>query len=151
MKVIFLEDVASVARAGEIKEVAEGYARNYLIPRKLAMLATPRAVSEAKAALERKALERVQTEEELKELAAQLDGKEFTVTAKTGGKDKLYGSVTGADIAAEIKRAAGLDVDKRKVDVEGPIRQVGSYEVAIKLAADIIPIIKVTVKEEPKE
>ncbi len=151
MKVIFIEDVASVARAGEIKEVAEGYARNYLIPRKLAMLATPRAVSEAKAALERKAAERVQTEEELRELSSQLEGKEFTVTAKTGGKDKLYGSITGGDIAAEIKRSAGLDVDKRKVDLEGPIRQVGSYEVAIKLAADIIPIIKVTVKEEPKE
>ncbi len=151
MKVIFIEDVASVARAGEIKEVAEGYARNYLIPRKLAMLATPRAVSEAKAALERKAAERVQTEEELRELSSQLEGKEFTVTAKTGGKDKLYGSITGADIVAEIKRAANLTVDRRKIDLESPIRQVGTYEVAVKLAADIIPIIKVTVKEAPKE
>ncbi len=151
MKVIFLEDVASVGRAGDIKEVAEGYARNYLIPRKLAMLATPRAVSDAKAAIERKAAEREQTVEELRELAAQLDGKEFPVAAKTGGKEKLYGSVTGADIAASIKRTAGLDVDRRKIDLEGPIRQVGTYEVAIKLAADIIPIIKVTVKEEPKE
>ena len=151
MKVIFIEEVASVAKAGDIKDVAEGYARNYLIPRKLAMLATPRAVAEAKAVLERKAAERVQTEDELKQLAADLEGKEFTVTAKTGGKDKLYGSITGGDIVAEIKRASGLDVDRRKVDMESPIRQVGSYEVAIKLAADIIPIIKVTVKEAPKE
>ncbi len=151
MKVIFIEDVASVAKAGDIKEVAEGYARNYLIPRKLAMLATPRAVAEAKAALDRKAAERVQTEEELRQLAGELDGKEYTVTAKTGGKDKLYGSITGGDIVAEIKRASGLEVDRRKVDIESPIRQVGSYEVAIKLAADIIPIIKVTVKEAPKE
>ncbi len=75
MKVIFLEEVASVAKAGEIKEVTEGYARNYLIPRKLAILATPYAVNEAKAALERKARERVQTEEELRSLAAQLEGK----------------------------------------------------------------------------
>ena len=151
MKVIFIEDVANVAKAGDIKDVAEGYARNYLIPRKLAMLATPRAVAEAKAALEREALERVQTEEELRQLAADLEGKEFTVAAKTGGKEKLYGSITGADIVAEIKRASGLDVDRRKVDMESPIRQVGSYEVAIKLAADIIPIVKVTVKEAPKE
>ena len=151
MKVVFIEDVASVAKAGDIKDVAAGYARNYLIPRKLAMLATPRAVAEAKAALERKTLERVHTEEELRQLAADLEGKEFTVAAKTGGKEKLYGSITGADIVAEIKRASGLDVDRRKVDMESPIRQVGSYEVAIKLAADIIPIVKVTVKEAPKE
>ncbi len=151
MKVIFIEEVASVAKAGDIKDVADGYARNYLIPRKMAMLATPRAVSEAKAVLERKTLERVQTEEELRQLAADLEGKEFTVTAKTGGKDKLYGSITGADIVAEIKRASGLDVDRRKIDMESPIRQVGSYEVAIKLASEIIPIIKVIVKEAPKE
>ncbi len=148
MKVIFLEDVSRVAKAGEVKEVADGYGRNFLIPQKLALLASSEAINAAEAQIKRKARSQAQTEAELIELANKLDGKEVTLEARTGGKDRLYGSITAADIAAELESTTGLAVDKRKIELDEPIRQVGSYEIAIRLAKDIVPKIKVTVSEK---
>jgi large subunit ribosomal protein L9 len=145
MKVIFLKDVPQLAQAGQIKEVADGYARNYLIPRKLATLAQPQAVSQVE--IKAKKVEAHLTAE-LQEMAGQLEGKEVSLRAKAGAKEKLYGSVTSADIAAELKKVTGLEIDKRKIELEEPIRQLGSYEVAVKLGKDITPKIKVTVTEE---
>ncbi|MCL0094796.1 50S ribosomal protein L9 [Dehalococcoidales bacterium] len=144
MKVIFLKDVPNVARAGEIKEVADGYGRNFLIPKKLAMLANSSAVNTIKTQLKT----RSQTEAELAELGHRLDGKEIVVKAQVGAKDRLYGSITTADIATEIKNSAGLVIDKRKIELTESIRQLGSYEVAIRLAKDIIPKIKVIVTKK---
>ncbi len=148
MKVIFLQDVPNVARAGEIKEVASGYGRNFLIPKKLALLANSPALSTIEAQLKIKARSQVQPEAELVELAHHLDGKEIVLTAQVGAKDRLYGSITSADIAAELQNSAEVVVDKRKIELAEPIRQLGSYEVAIRLAKDIIPKIKVIVKEK---
>jgi len=145
MKVIFLEDVPNVARAGEIKEVANGYGRNFLIPRKLAVLARADAIRAMGAQLEMKARGQAQTEADLTELANQLDGREIILEVRTGVKGRLYGSITAADIAAEIESATGLAIDKRKIELDESIRQVGSYEVVIRLAEDIVPRIKVTV------
>ena len=139
MKVIFLQDVPNVARAGEIKEVASGYGRNFLIPKKLAVLANSPAVSTIEAQLKIKAGSQVQTEAELVEQAHHLDGKEIVLEARVGAKDRLYGSITSADIAAELQNSTGVVVDKRKLELAEPIRQLGSYEVAIRLAKDIIP------------
>ena len=149
MRVIFLEDVPNVARAGEIKEVANGYGRNFLIPKKLALLATSPATSRPE--VQRKLTAQNQTEDELVKLANRLEGREVTLKARVGAKDRLYGSVTNADIAAELQNIAGVAVDKRKVELVEPIRQLGSYEVAIRLARDIVPRIKVTVTAEEKE
>ena len=148
MKVIFLQDVPNVARAGEIKEVANGYGRNFLIPRKLALLARSEAINTMGAQLEVKARSQTQTEVDLLELASHLNGREVILEAKVGVKDRLYGSITAADIAAELESTTGLAVDKRKVEIDEPIRQLGSYEVAIRLAKDIAPKIKVTVSEK---
>ena len=148
MKVIFLEDVPNVARAGEIKEVANGYGRNYLIPQKLALLASYEVISTVGTQLEVKAHSQAQTEAELLELANHLDGREVILEARIGTKDRLYGSITTADIAAELESATGLAVDKRKIELDEPIRQLGSYEVAIRLAKDIVPKIRVTVSEK---
>jgi large subunit ribosomal protein L9 len=148
MKVIFLEDVPNVASVGEIKEVATGYARNFLIPRKLALLATAEAINRAEALRRKKVREQAETEMEFKELASRLDGREVIIEAKVGAKDRLYGSVTSADIAAALEASDGLVVDKRKIELEEPIRQVGSYELSVRLAKDIIPQIKVTVTGE---
>ncbi len=148
MKVIFLQDVPSIARAGEIKEVADGYGRNFLLRRKLAVLASPGAMKETEAMIKRETSRRAQTEAELAELANQLSGKEVVLKAKAGAKDRLYGSITTADIAAELERTYNLVVDKRKIELGEPIRQVGSYEVAIKLGKDLVSQIKVTVAEE---
>ena len=148
MKVIFLQDVPNVARAGEVREVADGYARNFLIPRKLALLARADAVKTVGAQIKAQSRGQAQTEEELLELAGHLDGREVILQARTGAKDRLYGSITVADIAAELESATGLAVDKRKIELDEPIRQVGSYEVAIRLAKDIVPKIRVTVSEK---
>jgi large subunit ribosomal protein L9 len=148
MRVIFLEDVPNVARTGEIKEVANGYGRNFLIPRKLALLANSPATRQLQVQLKSTAQD--QTEDELVKLANQLEGKEITLKARVGAKDRLYGSITSADIAAELQTTAGVAVDKRKLDLAEPIRQLGSYEVAVRLAKDIVPRIKVTVTAEEK-
>jgi len=149
MKVVFLQDVPNVAKAGEIKEVAAGYGRNFLIPKKLAALANPQAMAQVETGDKTKAKVNV----ELVELARQLEGQEVSLRAHAGAKDKLYGSITSADIAAELNNTTGLEVDKRKIELDEPIRQLGSYEVSIRLAQDIIPKIRVTVVEEapPKE
>ncbi|MDP6646904.1 MAG: 50S ribosomal protein L9 [Dehalococcoidales bacterium] len=148
MKVIFLQDVSRVARVGEVKEVADGYGRNFLLPQKLAVIASPGAIKDMGVMIRREASHRAKTEAELAELANQLDGKEIVLKAKVGEKDKLYGSITLADIAVELKRATGLVVDKRKIELAEPIRQVGNYEVAIKLGKDLVSQVKVTVAEE---
>ena len=149
MKVVFLQNVPNVAKAGEIKEVAAGYGRNFLIPKKLAALANPQATSQVETRDKTKA--KINTE--LVELASQLEGKEVSLKARAGAKDRIYGSITSANIASELESTAGLVIDKRKIELDEPIRQLGSYEVSIRLAKDILPKIRVIVTEEttPKE
>ncbi len=153
MKVVFLQDVPNVASAGEIKEVADGYGRNFLIPKKLALLASSSAASTVEAQRKIGAKKQDQIEDELVETANQLEGKEVILKARVGAKDRLYGSITSADIATELESTAGLVIDKRKIELDEPIRQLGSYEVAIRLGKDIVPKIRVSVTEEetPKE
>jgi large subunit ribosomal protein L9 len=147
MKVIFRQDVPRVAKAGEVKEVADGYARNFLIPKKLAVMANPSTLNILEAQTKKEASSQAQTEEETTDLAQQLDGKEITLKAKVGAKEQLYGSITSADIAAELQNN-GLVVDKKKIEITEPIRQLGSHEVTIRLTKDVVPKIKVTVIEE---
>lgn len=146
MKVIFLEDLPNVARAGDVKEVADGYARNYLLPKRLAMVAEAGAVANITAVHRREKLAA-----QLAELADKLNGLEISFKAKVGAKDRLYGAITAADIASELNRIAGVDIDKRKIALDKSIHQLGSYEVAIRLAKDLVPTIKVSVSEEASE
>lgn len=154
MKVIFLKDVPNVASAGEIKEVASGYGRNFLIPQKLALLVNPQAINLMATQRRVKARQQAESEAEFLELAQELDGREITLEARVGAQDHLYGSITNADIAAELQDSAGLVVDKRKIELAEPIRQLGNYEIVVKLAKDIVPKIRVIVIEkmekEPK-
>ncbi len=151
MKVVFLEDVPNVARAGDIKEVAHGYGRNFLIPKKLALLYNSQAINLMETQHRMRARQQAESETELLELSRQLAGKEITLKAKVGAKDHLYGSITNADIAAELESTTGIVVDKRKIELAEPIRQLGSHEIAIRLAKDVIPKIKVTVTEKKTE
>ncbi len=151
MKVVFLEDVLNVAEAGDVKEVADGYGRNYLIPRKLAVLVDAQTANIVEAQKKKRARLQAQIEAEMNELAQKLEGREVTLKAPAGTEGRLYGSVTTADIAEGLSQSAGLDVDKRKIELPEPIREVGSYEVAIRLTGDIIPRIKLVVVEEEKK
>jgi large subunit ribosomal protein L9 len=146
MKVIFLEDVPNVAKAGDVKEVADGYGRNYLLPKKLALVSKPGAVTQVKALIESKA-----ETEKMKKLAAQLDGKEITLKVKMGAKDRMHGSITAANIATELKNALGQEVDKRKIELAESIKQLGSYDITIKLFKGIEPKVKVNIVEKDKE
>jgi len=146
MKVVFLKDVSRVAKAGDIKEVADGYGRNYLLPRKLAVLAKLGVADAVSAQIKADKLN-----EELIGLAKQLDGKEVTLKARAGAKGRLHGAITSSDIADELGKSTGLAVDKRKIALDEPIHQLGSYEITIKLAKDITPKIKVAVVAEEAE
>ena len=148
MKVIFLQDVPNVAKVGEIKEVANGYGRNFLIPQKLASLAKPGSTNTVEVQSRVKAKNQAEDQAKLVELANHLDGSEVTLKARVGAKERLYGSITTADIAAELQSSAGLVVDKKKIELAEPIHHLGSYEVAIRLAKDIVPKMRVRVVEE---
>jgi large subunit ribosomal protein L9 len=149
MKVVFLEDVQNVAKAGDVKEVADGYGRNYLLPKKLAIVSKPGAVAAVKAQIEARA-----ETEQMKKLAAEIDGKEITFKVKVGTRDRMHGSITAANVSTELQTVTGQTVDKRKIDMAEPIKQLGSFDIAIKLAKDIEPKIKVNIikrEEEPEK
>jgi large subunit ribosomal protein L9 len=148
MKVAFLKDVPNVAKSGEIKEVADGYARNFLIPKKLATLVNPKITNQIEAELKAENKKQSQLTQKLSNIAEQLDNKEITLKAKVGAKDRLYGSITSADIANELARTSGLDIDKRKIELPEPIRELGSFNVTVRLAKGIIPKIRVNVIEQ---
>ncbi len=142
MKVIFVRDLPNIAQSGDTKEVADGYARNYLLPRGLAVVARPGAATIAAVRRQEKAAA------ELTKLAEQLNGLELNLKARAGARDRLYGAITTADIAARLNETAGIVVDRRKIALAKPIHQLGSYDVTIKLAKDITPGIKVTITRE---
>ena len=148
MKVLFLKDVTNVARAGEIKEVSDGYATNFLLPKKLAERASADVQNRFESQKKAEAKRAAQQEAEMQALAAKISGRVFTLKAKTGGGEKLYGSITNADIAQEISRVVGEDIDKRKVELTDAIRALGTYEVPVKLYKDITPKAKVKVVGE---
>jgi len=148
MKVVFLEDLAGSAKAGDIKEVNDGYARNFLIPRNIAAMASSKTTSELEAQLKSRANKQAQIEAEMAKIAGKLDGQQLNLKAKVGAKDRLYGSITSADIAAGLEKATGIAVDKRKIDLGKPIHQLGSFDITIKLGKDTQPRIKVFVSEE---
>jgi large subunit ribosomal protein L9 len=148
MKVLLTETVDNLGSAGEVKKVADGYARNFLIPKGLAVPATEGALKQAE--LRRQAETRRQKREEVEaeSLAGTLSQVTLTFQAKAGEKDKLYGSITNADIAEALEREIGRAIDKRKVELEEPIRELGSYYVPIKLLPDFAPRITVIVERE---
>jgi len=151
MKVVLLEDMPGKGKAGEIKEVSKGYAKNFLLPRGLALIATPTVMKQVESKLEKEKLEESMDREKLVELAQQIEGREIRLKARMGGGERLFGSITAADVAEELSRAIGSVIDKKKIAIEKPFRQTGSYEVVVKLASDIKPKITVVIEEEEGE
>jgi large subunit ribosomal protein L9 len=147
MEVILKEDVAKLGSRGDVVKVAEGYGRNFLLPKKLAIEATPanRAVIEQMkaAAVRRLAREKGDAEN----LAKQFAGVELSFTRKSGEHDQLFGSVTSADIARELEHK-GFSIDRRKIQLDEPLKAIGDFNVSIKLHRDVIVPIKVTIQKE---
>ncbi len=148
MKVVLLEDLPGRGKAGEIKEVSKGYARNFLLPRGLALLATPTVIKQVESRLEREKLEESIDRDKLVELAQQIEGKEIRFQARMGTGERLFGSITAADVAEKLSEVIGSVIDKKKIDIEKSLRKTGSHEVAVKLASDLNPQITVVIEEE---
>ncbi|MFA6170112.1 MAG: 50S ribosomal protein L9 [Candidatus Margulisiibacteriota bacterium] len=138
MKVIFIED-------DRIEEVSNGYARNYLLPNKLAISATPAAIIAAGKRRERRKVQLDKRKGELQALAAKLTAMEINLSANVGEGGKLFGTITTADIAEAIKQNSGIELDKRKLELSAPIKTIGEYPVRIRLFHDIIAAPKVIV------
>ncbi|MBZ5647803.1 MAG: 50S ribosomal protein L9 [Acidobacteriia bacterium] len=147
MEVILKEDVSKLGHRGDVVKVAEGYGRNYLLPRKLAIEATPanRAVIEQMrgAALRRSAREKGEAEE----LAKQFDGLTLHFTRKSGEKDHLFGSVTSGDVAEGLEKK-GFNVDRRKIQLDEPLKMLGEFTVQIRLHRDVATSVKVIIEKE---
>lgn len=147
MKVILLQDVKGKGKKGQMLEVSDGYARNFMLPKKIAIEATPDAINTMrmndKAAAEKAAKERA----EAMEISKKLRELTVTVTAKGGGAGKLFGSVTNQEIADALKAATGITLDKRKIIIADPIKNVGTYTVTCKLGYEISAPLTVKIQE----
>jgi large subunit ribosomal protein L9 len=146
MKVLFKKDVPEVARAGQVKDVADGYARNFLIPRGLAVAATPSAlkqVADLQAVAARHAAAEQQAALDLKQ---RLEAQPIVIEARAGSQGRLYGSVTTNDVAAAIQKQIGATVDRRELDIADPVRQVGSYEITARLHHGVTATVTIEVR-----
>lgn len=148
MKVILTRDVPNLGKVGQVKNVADGYARNYLIPQGFATLATPGALKEVeqRQKVEEKRASKRKTEAQ--DIANRLANTTLTFKARAGESNRLYGSITNADIAAKIREVTGQEVDKRKIELEDPIRELGTHQVEIRLAPEVTTTVTITVERE---
>ncbi len=146
MRVLLLKEVKGLGHAGQIKDVAGGYATNYLFPNKLAQPVSEGAVKQAEQAKEAAARKQERKVSEAQALAARLDGQEVLFKAKTGDGDRLYGSITAADVAEELSKKTGLPVDRRYLDLEHPIKALGEHRVQLKLGPGLFAHINVIVE-----
>ena len=148
MKVIFNEDVRGQGKKGELKEVSDGYARNYLLPRKLAAEATVDNINALKLREKAKAAQAAREKAQAQENAKKLEGVQVIVRAKAGAGGKLFGAVTSAEISKALKEQFDIDVEENKIVQNDPIKNYGSYEVKCKLGYEISGTIHVQVIEE---
>lgn len=147
MKVILQKDIPNLGDAGDIKEVAEGFARNYLLPKKMVIVAnesSKKAIDHQKKLIKIKKDKRKKTSEQI---AASMSDIEITIPAQVGEEGKLFGSITSMDIAKELK-LKGFDIDKRKIQLDSPIKSEGEFKVAIKLEEGLSATVKVIVVKE---
>jgi large subunit ribosomal protein L9 len=148
MKIILLQDVEGLGKAGDLKEVANGYARNYLLPRRLAAGATPSLVanrSQRIAAEQRKLEKQAELNRHLAERLTQIT---LTFKAKVGRQGRLYGSITSQDVASALQEAEGITIDRRVIDLSEPIRSLGTFSVPVKVATNQESKLTVNVIDE---
>ncbi len=148
MKVIFLKDVKGTAKKGELKEVSDGYARNFLFPKGIAKEANTVNLNEHKQQEKGKEIKAQREEEEARELGKSMDGKRVEIFTKAGEGGRLFGAITSKDIADSVKKKLGIEVDKRKILLSDPIKHIGSFDVEIKLHPKVSTKIVVDVKEK---
>ena len=147
MKVLLIKDVYKLGRAGDIKKVADGYGRNFLLPQKLAVLATPGALKHVEKIRSQAEIRRTEQNSELKDLANQINGITVVFAAKAGETGKLYGSITTQDVANAVQEKTRYEVKKQQIDMQ-PIRNLGEFIAHVRLTMDLVPEVKIIVHRE---
>src|SRR5512142_661031 len=147
MKVLLIKDVYKLGRAGDVKKVADGYGRNFLLPQGMAVLATPGAMSTAERIRAKAAERRSLLNEEMSTVADALKNVQLSFGARAGETGKLYGSITSQDVANAIQQKTGLEVKRQQLDMQ-PLRTLGEHTIRVRLTMDLIPELKVNVFRE---
>jgi large subunit ribosomal protein L9 len=147
MKVLLTKDVYKLGRAGDIKKVADGYGRNYLLPQGLAVIATAGAIKQAEKIRGQAEITRAQLNSELKDLASHINGLTVVFAGKAGETGKLYGSITTQDVATAIQEKTRYEVKKGQIDMQ-PIRNLGEFTAHVRLTMDLVPEVKIVVHRE---
>lgn len=146
MRVVFLEEVESTARTGDVKNVAGGFARNYLLPRKLAAPATKHYIEIANAKATKEARRQSKLDEDAQRLLPQIDERSITIEVRVGDQDKLFGSVTARDITEKLIEETKIELEHRQVDLKQPIRELGVYPIKVKLTRNVIATVTLNVE-----
>lgn len=147
MKVLLIKDVYKLGRAGDVKKVADGFGRNFLLPQKLAVLATPGAMKTAEKIRSQGEVQRAALNTELKDLSDHINGVILTFSVKAGETGKLYGSITTQDVATAIQEQTRYEVKRQQIDMQ-PIRELGEYKAHVQLTIDLMPEVKIIVHRE---
>lgn len=145
MKVILKQDVANLGGAGDIVDVADGYGNNYLVPRNLAMRATKGAVADAEAMRQARIKRESRSKGEAEELKAKLEAKVVSIGAKAGEDGTLYGSIGNSAVADAVKDQLGISVDRRRIPLEKPFKQLGTHEVDVRIHPEVVATLRVEV------
>lgn len=148
MRVLLTKDVENVGRAGDVKEVADGYGRNFLLPRKLAVAAGKGAEAEAKRLRDATVKRETKDRQDAQGVADEIDNKTVVVRLKVGAEDKAFGSITNQDIAAALKAQHRVEIDRHKIDLKDPIRTLGEHQVPLKLHRDVSAHVNVIVTQD---
>lgn len=151
MKVVLTQEVKGLGAPGQIKDVADGYARNYLLPQGLATIATPGAIKEVEQRQAAEHKRQAKLDEEMRSVGKKMDGTTVKVRSKVGEGGKLYGSITTQDVAEALEKQAGQTVDRRKIEIEEPIRHVGEYKIPVRLSRNVVANINLVVEGEEGE
>jgi large subunit ribosomal protein L9 len=147
MKVLLIKDVYKLGHAGDVKRVADGYGRNYLLPQGLAVLASAGALKQVQKIKGTADIRRTELNSELKDLAAQIEGLVLSFAAKAGDTGKLYGSITTEDVAKAISEKTRYEVKRQQMDMQ-PVRNLGEYNAHVRLTMDLVPVVKIIVYRE---
>jgi large subunit ribosomal protein L9 len=148
MKILLVQDVEKLGHAGEIKDVSGGFGRNYLIPQGFAVLATAGQIRQAEERFKAQHKRAQAARKDAEGLAARINGVTLHFEVKVGELDRLYGSVTNSDIAAKLLSQTGIEIDRRKIDLDDPIKRTGIYPVKVRLMAELEPVLNVVVEPE---
>jgi large subunit ribosomal protein L9 len=147
MKVLLIKDVYKLGRAGDVKKVADGYGRNFLLPQGMAVLATPGAMRQADKIRQEATKRRAALNKEMSAVAEVLKGVALAFAAKAGETGKLYGSITSQDVAEAIKAKTGIEVKRQQIDLQS-VRELGEHTASIRLTMDLVPEIRLVVYRE---